>query len=82
MNLDLHFDLHFDSLSAFLAMGGHGFYVWLSYALALAVVVYNIVAPLVRRRRFLAAQRGRLRRAGETGETTAAQDAPEASAVR
>ncbi|MDZ7826008.1 MAG: heme exporter protein CcmD [Gammaproteobacteria bacterium] len=50
-------------------MGGHGFYVWLSYALALAVVVYNTVAPLVRRRRFLAAQRGRIRRAGAPEET-------------
>jgi heme exporter protein D len=53
----------FESFEAFLAMGGHGFYVWLSYALAAAVVCFNIVAPLRRRRRFLAAQKGRQRRA-------------------
>ena len=65
----MNLDSYFDSLNAFLQMGGHGFYVWLSYALALAVVVYNTVAPLVRRRRFLAAQRGRIRRAGAPEET-------------
>lgn len=61
--------MNFESLDAFIAMGGHGFYVWLSYALALAVVVYNIASPLLRRRRFLAAQRGRIRRgAGPAGQ--------------
>lgn len=61
--------MNFDSFRAFIEMGGHGFYVWLSYALALAVVVYNTMAPLVRRRRFLAAQRGRVRRAAAPEET-------------
>lgn len=71
----------FDSLGAFLAMGGHGFYVWLSYALALAVVVYNIVAPLARRRRFLAAQRGRMRRdeGARDGSGASSVDAPGAA---
>lgn len=62
--------MSFESLEAFLAMGGHGLYVWLSYALAAAVVCFNIVAPQRRRRRFLAAQKGRQRRAA------AAQRAP------
>ncbi len=55
--------MSFDGLGEFLRMGGHALYVWLSYALAAAVVIYNIVAPKWRRRRFLAEQRGRLRRA-------------------
>ena len=53
----------FETFDAFLAMGGHGFYVWLSYALALGVVAYNIVAPLQRRRSFMAQQADRQRRA-------------------
>jgi len=65
----VNFGSYFDSFRAFLEMGGHGFYVWLSYALALAVVVYNTVMPLVRRRRFLVAQRGRIRRANAPEET-------------
>jgi heme exporter protein D len=57
----------FDSIGDFLAMGGHGLYVWLSYALAAAVVSFNIGAPLLRRRRFLTAQQGRMRRAAAEG---------------
>ena len=33
---------NFESLQAFLEMGGHGFYVWLSYGIGLAVLGYNI----------------------------------------
>lgn len=37
--------MHFQSFSEFLAMGGYGFFVWLSfgatYALLLALVVYS-----------------------------------------
>lgn len=65
---------HFDSIAAFLAMGDHGFYVWFAYALALAVVVYTIGWPLRRQRRFVRAQRGRLRRTGEAGGTATPGD--------
>ena len=34
--------MYFDSFSEFLAMGRHGLYVWLSYAIFLAVVLWNI----------------------------------------
>lgn len=59
--------MSFDSLQAFVAMDGHGGYVWSSYALALGVVVFIIVTPLRRRRRFLAEQASRLRRSGADG---------------
>ena len=45
-------------------MGGHGSYVWSAYALALGVVIFIIVGPLRRRRRFLAEHAARLRRGG------------------
>ena len=31
--------MYFDSLSAFLAMGGYGFYVWLSFGFSFVVLV-------------------------------------------
>jgi heme exporter protein D len=39
--------MQFDSLSAFLDMGGYGFYVWLSYGVsfaALALLVFSSIA--------------------------------------
>ncbi len=37
----------FDSIGDFIAMGGYGFYVWLSYGLtflALSILVFNSIA--------------------------------------
>lgn len=45
-------------------MGGHGGYVWSAYALALGVIIFIIMGPLRRRRRFLAEYAARLRRSG------------------
>jgi heme exporter protein D len=39
-------DVSFDSFSEFLSMGGHGLYVWLSYALGLMLILINLVGPL------------------------------------
>lgn len=33
----------FDSAADFIAMGGHGFYVWLCYAASLLVVLGNVL---------------------------------------
>jgi len=52
----------FNSFSEFLAMGGHGLYVWLSYGLGLAVILINLVLPRLQRNRLLAEQKRRLRR--------------------
>lgn len=41
----------FDSLADFLAMNGHGPYVWASYLVAALVMVALVVAPLLIRRR-------------------------------
>ena len=45
--------MSFDSWSEFLAMGGHGLYVWLSYGLSLAVVLANVLVTRSSRRRYL-----------------------------
>ncbi len=41
------------NLQAFFHMGGYAVYVWSSYAIALVVLVANILAPLRQRRRLL-----------------------------
>ncbi|WP_436792265.1 heme exporter protein CcmD [Amphritea atlantica] len=54
--------LSFESFAEFIDMGGHGLYVWLSYAIALAVIVINIVNPLMQKRQIFSEQARRLRR--------------------
>lgn len=43
-------------------MGGHGLYVWLSYSIALTVVIYNIVSTWLKKRQFFKQSKRRLRR--------------------
>ena len=44
-------------------MNGHGAYVWSVYLVALVVVVFLLVGPLLRSRRIMRERRGQLRRA-------------------
>lgn len=54
--------MSFESFSDFIAMGGHGLYVWLSYAIALVVIVINIVSPVVQKKKVISDIARRLRR--------------------
>ncbi|MAR01632.1 MAG: heme exporter protein CcmD [Oceanospirillaceae bacterium] len=54
--------MEFESFSEFLAMGRHGFYVWLSYGLTAVIIVYNLLVPVLQRRRLIKEQAQRLRR--------------------
>ncbi|MAY42183.1 MULTISPECIES: heme exporter protein CcmD [unclassified Neptuniibacter] len=54
--------MSFESFSDFIAMGGHGFYVWLSYAIALVVIVINIVNPALQKKKVMSDLARRLRR--------------------
>ena len=45
-------ELFFDSFGAFLQMGGHGFYVWLSFGLTLLLILGNILYAHLSRRNF------------------------------
>ena len=38
------------SIEEFLHMGGYGFYVWTSYAIATVVMIANVVEPIIARR--------------------------------
>lgn len=47
------------TLSEFLAMGGHGFYVWSSFGIVAVVMLVNVLQPLwqhARLRRLIAQQ--------------------------
>ena len=44
-------EFQFSSFADFLAMNGHGPYVWVSYLVATLVLVALVVAPVVMRRR-------------------------------
>lgn len=54
--------MSFSSLQEFVAMGGHGLYVWLAYGAALIIVAYNVISVRVRQRRALQHVRDRARR--------------------
>ncbi|MBV1930754.1 MAG: heme exporter protein CcmD [Porticoccaceae bacterium] len=47
-------NFQFDSLADFMAMSGHGPYVWSAYGISALVLFYLAVLPLRRRREFLA----------------------------
>jgi heme exporter protein D len=47
----------------FFHMGGYAVYVWTSYALTLAVLLFNVVMPLLQRRRLFALLARKRRRA-------------------
>jgi len=52
----------FSSIEDFLAMGGHGAYVWAAYGIGLASLGWNALHPLLERRRFLHLQKRRVLR--------------------
>lgn len=54
----------FESLQAFWTMAGHGPYVWGCYGVTALVLIYLVVSPLRRQKRFLQEQK-RLQRVNE-----------------
>ena len=53
-------------LARFFDMGGYAVYVWSAYGLVLAVLVANVVGPIIRQRHLL---RHLSERAAETGRS-------------
>ncbi|MEE8057599.1 MAG: heme exporter protein CcmD [Pseudomonadales bacterium] len=54
--------MQFDNFAAFLAMEGHGVYVWPVYCVGLIVMVTLLVIPLRKKRRFFIQESMRQRR--------------------
>jgi heme exporter protein D len=49
-------------MNEFLAMGGHGPFVWSAYAITLAVLILNVLQPWLARRRMVNEEARRRRR--------------------
>lgn len=45
--------MEFDTISAFLAMGKHGFYVWLAYGLSAIIISLSVVLPIWQKKRLI-----------------------------
>ena len=43
----------FESIADFIAMNGHGSYVWASYAITFAVLIFLLVSPLLQKKAFV-----------------------------
>lgn len=54
--------MSFNSFAEFLAMGNHGVYVWSAYGVSLAILLLNVVLPLMTRQRYFKNEARRLRR--------------------
>ncbi|MBT8129717.1 MAG: heme exporter protein CcmD [Gammaproteobacteria bacterium] len=48
--------------SEFFEMGGYAFYVWTSYGIALLVLIYNIVMPMIHRKKVISRVKRAIRR--------------------
>ncbi|MFZ5723935.1 MAG: heme exporter protein CcmD [Pseudomonadota bacterium] len=60
----------FADLNDLLHMGGHGVYVWTTYAAAVLLLVWLVAMPLLRRRRLLADVARQARRDAALGQAT------------
>ena len=46
----------FESLADFIAMNGHGPFVWAAYAITLAALIFLVVSPVLQRKAFFKQQ--------------------------
>lgn len=47
--------MYFDNFYSLIHMDGHGLYVWAAYGIGLLVILYNIVAPIMKYRKVISA---------------------------
>lgn len=66
--------MYFDSWQALLAMEGHGPYVWSAYAITLIVLLWLLLAPMLRRRQLIADIRAQERRRAASSDRHAGVD--------
>ena len=54
--------MYFETVGDFIAMGGHGPYVWGAYIITLVVMLLLVFTPLMHHRRLIREGRARVRR--------------------
>ena len=65
--------MQFDSFSAFLAMGGYGFYVWLSYGVTALLLIILFIASKSHNKKVVAHIRARQKREQKLRQAAAQQ---------
>jgi len=69
----------FDSLHQLFWMDGHGPYVWGCYAIALVAILFLVLSPILKRRRFLRQLRGVVRREQQSTGSSGIPDSRKSS---
>ncbi len=65
---------YFDSLGEFVRMGGHGPYVWVCYFITWGTLLYLLLSPGIRRKRWLRRQAALLRRSQQPARQSGADE--------
>ena len=52
----------FDSFSEFMNMAGHGLYVWSAYFIGASVILFNVISPILIRKKLVKDNQRRQRR--------------------
>jgi heme exporter protein D len=65
-------EIQFESLAAFLDMGGYAFYVWTAYAFFAVVMGWNLVLPLLDKRKVMKLLQARMQRDAARGQSAGA----------
>ena len=60
----------FESISDFIAMNGHGPFVWGAYAITFAVLIYLLISPLLQKKTFIKQQQ-KLQKLAQANPTAA-----------
>ena len=71
--------MQFDSFSAFLAMGGYGFYVWLSYGVSALLLIILVMASMSQKKSVIDHIRARQNREQKLRQAAALQQQVSAS---
>lgn len=51
----------FESLTSFIAMNGHGSFVWAAYGITFVVLSYLLISPILQQRQFFRQQKRLMR---------------------
>lgn len=43
--------MYFEDIASLIAMGGHGSFVWLAYGATSLIIIYNVTAPILLRKK-------------------------------
>ncbi len=62
--------MSFDNLADFIAMGGHGVFVWSCYGIVIAALIINIFQPIQAARKFRTAQQNLIQQQAQHPSST------------